>query len=1191
MNTHFNASAAVIMDSETKYITQTKINPHVKKLEAFLENEEFKTSKGCPYTNFVNQAKGETYYIPTTIKPVSCDSLRCEESINIDLMLMESSSSDNKKQKASSYMDELMILLEECRKSGAKLNFSEMQYSSIPEKIKKLKPPSDDVFNDTFDDITCNDDITCDIESTKNLNVLEVDNELVVRPNMLPTAEDLAGDIHIDKSGIDLDFDILQRENVRVITDVNYHSLISTISKIIGKTLDLTSCSEPQDLLEGSGTNMAIKFHAVILRKPDIVELNDPKYGHCYKESFRLRIPGIKITKEHKIYIIKQILNSGILPFVFNGIQIINPWDDVIDPASAWHPLMFLGSAKRTSPIPHEFYGLYSVKFRPAGDVILIQELRDFDPIPYSGPAIKIKDPSDGRRKITKVMPPRYKYNLCHELSVNYEAPGGLIKKREFSPRTEIETDIKTHAERTKGNLIDHHDLEEIKNNVADLSVRNSEANYLRRILDILDPNRVKTYEDWRWVIYILAWTNPDYKPLAIWFSYRFPGSWVKGGLAQLEENWNWALAHPRDDDDPDKRTVGTLYSWAKEDDPEKYEELQELNAFMKLKKLLFENAGKLNETHIAEVLYVMFGKKFVCDENPYSNAKTSERRWYEFVFPTDDIGRIKNSIYKWRREKGKPDSLDKYIAKKLPKYIEKVQEWVETQITESVTDEDQQKYYEIMKKNMKETIFSLGKDSMIKKILSRCEVEFRERGFEELLDTNTDVIGTGNGVLKVYPKTDMIQRYHEIPITRSTNVDYEPYDPQNPYIKHLETEIRRLFAHEEDAFIKTMCYLASSLDGRKKRPLFFIWLGEGQNGKSFLLELHINTLREVVKGGYGAKLNVSFFTQDRKSQGGPDSEKMMLKHARFSYCSESEPGDKLHMSKIKEFTSETLSGNEKHQTQDMFEANCHFVFGSNNDPRITGRDWGTWRRIMVYRFKMRFVPEPDPNNQFEYKEDVKFIEVVTKDPNYKKAYFSILVHYYEMYRDKYNSDLNNIKSPSIERDTRLYRNEQDTLSRFISEQIVHIGQVYPDKKEPTTGEPEKVADIPITELASSYITWYSAKIDHATQIRSEVIKWLKSSSLKKYVVNRYSGEYLVEHKILKIGEDHPSHAENIAAINNEAIQISQQKQQPVQNIKDNINPEDIEDDLELEFPGENEGKKEIVEEEQLLEIEDDLDL
>ena len=86
-----------------------------------------------------------------------------------------------------------------------------------------------------------------------------------------------------------------------------------------------------------------------------------------------------------------------------------------------------------------------------------------------------------------------------------------------------------------------------------------------------------------------------------------------------------------------------------------------------------------------------------------------------------------------------------------------------------------------------------------------------------------------------------------------------------------------------------------------------------------------------MVNGGYGAKLNVSFFTKDKKNGGGPDSEKMMLKYARFAYCSESEPGESLHMSKIKEMTSETLSGNEKHQIQDMFEANCHFVFCSKN--------------------------------------------------------------------------------------------------------------------------------------------------------------------------------------------------------------------------------------------------------------------
>lgn len=1096
------------MESELLYITQSQINPNIRKLEAFLSDKNFKTPKGNANTNIVDQLKGDTYNIP---------SVRVENNIT--------DYEDSIIKSYNSPIDEFFYLLEECRKTNVILHFSELQYYQIKKNV------------------------VIESEEPEESEKIEESN------------------IFIDKSGIDLDFDIYQKNDTRTISDVHFYQLVDNISKLIMKTIDIDSCNDIKGIIEGSGNNKSLVFYAVILIKPDIVELNHGDYGRCYKESFRVRIPGIKITKEYKKYLINLILEKDILTNIFHGMQILNPFSNVLDSMSSTHPLMFLGSAKRGKKVAHVFYKLYKVIIRPYSDMIqVLPDCKDFDEVKQNAYTVKLKDPLDGRKKIVKTVPPKYRYNLCYELSVHFEDPSGLIKKREFNPKPEIETEIKTHIERSSGNIICQNELQETRNNVTDLIVRDPDAEYLKKILEIISPDRVKTYDSWRWIIYILAWTNSDYKPLAIWFSYRFPNSWAKGGLGQLETNWQWALDHKSEESGENNRTINTIYSWAKEDNPDKYKEIQEFNTFIALQKLLIQNSGKLNESHCAIILKKRYGNRFVCDENPNSNS--SVRRWYEFVFPDGDVGRVKNSIYKWRREKGKPDTLDKYITKKLPEYITRVKDWVASKIEEQNAAEDSQKYYELVKKNIDKTIFSMGTELVVNRILSRCEVEFRDRGFEELLDTDPNVIGTGNGVLKVYPKIEMIQRYHEIPITRSTNVDYVKYNPNNPYIKELETEIRRLFADEEDAYIKTMCYLASSLDGRKRSPLFYIWLGEGSNGKSFLLELHIGTLKEVVKNGYGAKINVAFFTQTRQS-GGPDSEKMMLKHARFAYCSESEAGDTLQMAKIKEFTSETISGNEKHQTQDMFEANCHFVFCSNNDPRVTGRDYGTWRRIMIYRFKIKFVPNPDPKNKYEYKEDKKFVDIIPKDTHYKEAYLSILVKFYEIFRDKYNGDLNNIISKSIENDTRNYRNEQDTVSRFISEQVIYIGPVF-KRKNLETNEYEPVPNIPITDLASKYIIWHTAKIDDKKPIRSEVIKQLTSSSLKKFMVDRFTGLHLSQHIILNLGEDPDEEKPNQ---NKESKKIEDETHELIDDLDDQENNQENEQN-DQENEQENEQKE-----------------
>jgi phage/plasmid-associated DNA primase len=1124
------------MDYQTEYITQTKINPYVKNLEQFLSNKKYSTPKGCPFTNIVNQMKGP-FHIPETLAEKPKRSF-----LDIDPDLDEEFIA--RERKFDSDIAEFFHLLEECRKSGAKLHFSEMQYFTLPnptfkpklllEHKKHVAPIGGKLFKfneDSIDDLPQESEPGPESESqivVSKESEEKYSDEPAYDPMFTPTAEQLSECIRVDKSCIEFDFDIYQRDGNRLIGDTHYYTLTHTTASLLQEVLDFESCKGTAGVMENIGGINVCHYNVIFLRKPEVVEVSTEQYGRCYKDSFHFRIM-VKVSKEVKKYIINLLLERGLLPQIFQGISILNPFNKVLDPNSVSYPAMFLGSMKSGGKICHEFYKLYHVTI---GGIISIIEKPEFNPI--LGAARKIPDPRDKRKKVEKPGVAKYKYNLCYETSLCYEDPRGFIKKPSFDPKSEISSMIRSNAERNKNELIPKNELEDVRNQVTDLVVRNCEAKYLQKVLDILSPHRVQGFTEWKAIIIMLAHANPDYKPLAIWFSHRCPQAWVKKGAQTLDSLWQWSLDNPNGVDGQETRTINTIYAWAKEDDPKRYEEIQDYNAFMKLKNIAFETVGCLNETHIAEILKTMFGKKFVCDQRDHSNSKGKDRVWYEFVFPGDDQGMKKSNLYKWRKE-DYPDTLDRYICKKLPGYINKIIEWVVSRVQEGDSDEEGQKYHELIKKNLKSTVNKLGQTGMISHIISRCELEFRNRGFASQLDTNPNVAGVANGVLKVFPVTELIQRYHEIPICRTMEVEYEAYNANNPFIKTIETEIRRLFYLDEDAFHYTMCYLASSLDGRKKNPLFYIWLGEGSNGKSFLLELHINTLQKVVEGGYGAKLNVAFFTEQRKG-GGPDSEKMMLKFARFSYCSESNEGEVLIMSKIKEFTSETISGNEKHQTQDMFEANCHFVFCSNNDPRITGRDYGTWRRIIIYRFKMQFLDNPNPENPCEYKRDPKFANIFTKDPNYKKAYLSILVKYYEMYRDKYNCDLNNIPKPTIDRETKAYQNEQDTVSRFVNEQVVILG---PQTIDPVDGTVKKVDDISMVDVCNRYVSWYINKIDDRRPIRSEVLKALRNSQLKKYIAEKFTGAYLSHCRLLELGEDYTADDPNGTKKKVEAIAAS----------------------------------------------------
>lgn len=1118
------------MEEEVEFISQSNTNLHVKRLDNFLSVGKFQTPKNSKYTNIINQGKKDGhYFVPFSNESVpmhniSFDALDLTNDISNKTILEEHLLEVGGRSNASytTPIEEFFDLLEECRLQGLVLRYCEQQTFNIPVKKKCLKPIPSNVFsNEDITEIT--GEVEDDLEDLDNL--LDNEPEKVVMSDMI---KNLSDDISVDSSCIELDFDVYQREPTRIINNMHFYTLIFGISGIIAEHLDFGNVEHPAGIIEKNGISTMVRFHAAVLHKPDVVETTHKKYGKCWKDSFHIRF-FIKVTKDYKKYLINVINERGLLANSFGNLPIINPFTEVLDSNSSRYPAMLLGSMKNSGKVPHFFDKLYRVDLGNWPTIApLLTVLSDFDSLPTDAKPVKIPDPRDKRRRILKSPIPKYKYNLCYELSLNYEALGGLIKKRRVSPKEEVLSFIQSHTERSNSNLISNDELEETRMHVTDLTVRDYQAKYTQKILDILKPERVMDYGMWKSIIIILARENPDYKPLAIYFSQRCPLSWAKGGLSQLDNIWEWAISHPiapankdgKEDEVASYRSIGTLFAWAKEDNPVKYRELQEFNAFTKLQKMSFEFSGRLHETHFAEILKIMYGDVFIVDESEFSTSKGRDRRWYEFVFPenqTHDSG----SSYKWRWEKY-PDNLDKYISKKLPTYLKTIREWVQEKCESNVSEENTQKYYINIKKNLEDSESSLGKDVTIKHVISRCEIEFRRRGFLENLDKEPNFIGVGNGVLKLYPKTEMIQRFHEIPISRSTRVPYirekiDMYDSEwstnhpNPYIKHLFTEITRLFCGETDAFIFTMCYLSSSVDARKKNPLFFIWLGPGSNGKSFLLELHIKSLHEVVRGGYAAKMNAAYFVKETKSSG-PDSEKMMLKYARFSYCSESQEGDILQMGKIKEFTSETLSGNEKHQTQDMFEANCHFVFCTNHDPRITGRDYGTWRRIIVYRFKMKFVDNPEKDNPYEYKCDVKLVEEIPYDANYKQAYFSILMYFYEMYRDKFQCNLSKIPKPTIDYETQNYKDEQDIIERYITQQVIKIGEFYP-------GGENRVTNVSLSDLATKYIEWHRRKIGDIDISVKDIIKAFPQTRLKKYITKIHNDDYLTQHRILNMGE------------------------------------------------------------------------
>jgi len=1116
-----------------EYKVLAKSNAAVKELQDCMV--KYTMPQKNPFSNIINQVLGGAYV---------SDSSHVVRGRGLDAIQTSSRNFTNP-------INEMFTLLEEVRKQGIVMHYSEKQYPIIPRKIIKVNIPKPNLasgskvkpipevslegMEEEDDEEIEQDPLEEDIDDTAS----DVSVQTQIRIEYLNGEEmkkvydpkQLAAFDQITHSALWLDFDVYQKNNTRIIDDMKYQDLVRNISAIIRDTLDFSSVIN-DSIVERIGGSLVLNMYVAVLRKPHLVACEDARHPGCYKDSFHIRFLTTRMNKSTKQYIRREILRKGFLQDIFANIDLDTDYETMLDENSLSNTAMFLGSAKKGSKIAHDLYKMFKVRIRQNGSEPTLETVKSFEPLRDPDEELSDSKPKRGKAAAKIVKPKKYSYNLCHELSLIYEAPNGLIKKRDFDPISRLANEIKSYSEQKADNILAEKDIANIDFMVNLLCERKPEARQIHEILKIIKPERLRDYDSWKDLVLTLAFEDIEYKPLAIWASQRCPEQWANHGLKTLEELWSFAAANatrrdtPYIDDSPgnlksSKRTVATLYHWAKIDNHDAFRETQAQSAFMQLLNISLET-GQPNETEIARCLKVMYGTRLTTDKQ--AGAGGSRRVWFAFNGGENPRTPGDNSLYKWRNEDNICDSLADIIANEFPKFVAKVITWIEHKTNDASLSADTIKWYNTVIANLNKWKRKLGDNATINKYIVTCGRVFREDGFIRKLDICEHVTGVGNGILNLGEvpgsKTELIQSYNKYYITRSCNADWIPFDLSNPWVDMIQMKVRELFWKDEDAYEFTMCFLCSTLDGRRKSPIFFIWLGEGANGKSFLLEFHIKVMGDCTREGYGFKMNSVYFTsQDRG--GGPNTEKMQLKYARFAYCSETKPGDQLQTDKIKEMLGgETISGNEKFQKQENFEVNARFVMCSNYDPVVVGNDYGIWRRLRVYIFKMCFKDHPDPENPQEKKIDSNMLEVWPKDSRFKQAYLSFMTKWYEKYRDVYKFKLSDIPHKTILNESREYQLKQDLIGRFVYQSLEFVGASYEVLRDDDTAETVQTTSIQLHDLASAYTLWHKKWISDSPPNSNEVLRQLKMiPQIKKHLQRAGHMEMLANHVLHPVGK------------------------------------------------------------------------
>lgn len=873
-------------------------------------------------------------------------------------------------------------------------------------------------------------------------------------------------------SGIMLDFDIYQKEPGEQLTSGTINAICGYVMKLLYKYIKLDSPDRPYEDKHHS-------TYFAVLRKPCVKFMQELK---AYKEGFHILIPTIQVKREVKKFFLQCLRQDLGFLALFRSIELADgySYEDIIDLNSAHVPVFFIGSSsKRGSPV----YVLDTI----ASSTILVKDLSDSSYL-HNMTTVVIDD----KKKLFEVDDVISKIVLCHEFSLNWEnniKNKSMVKKYKYTVHDQYLTDVEAFAGKSDNDGEDK-DLEHGELSI--LNIHDSDVEYIKDLLDTLNPRRYIEFEPWFKVLCVLAHTSKSYKPLAEHFSKKCED---KYNPIDFEHHWQSASS-----DKQNKLNIGSLHYWAKLDNVVRYDEIRQRSVYSMVYKKVYDSQleGSLQHYDIAQILYKSLRHKFAFDTSDGGN-------WYEFVLKEDR--QKPGEVFKWRAYNRSPNSMKIYISEILPELFKKVFEKIDAKIAEQGGSQDSVKYHVMIKNNLKMTCRKLRDSAFKSGIMKEAEQVFERINFAESLDKDPDIMGVGNGILKLDDKVQFIAGYHSYLVSRHTPVEYKPFDPFNTITQKLLCALRNLFPDDEpDSFEFVMCYLSTALDAKKKESLIMLLIGTGSNGKTFLLEL----LRETLSV-YGVKMSLSFLTYRSKNADAAQPALMALQKARAALYSEAERSETLLMSKVKEVTGqEAVSGRKNYGDEKNFKPVAIHVVASNYEFQIPGNDHGSWRRILLVPMRIKLckknVDEYDEKNPYERIADSAIGSKWTEDPEIQSAFLSILCHYYELLQTKYNGIVENVPHPHIIHDTEEYRDRQDKINNFINIRFVKTI--------------DKDSTVSMTTIIEKYTKWHEGLYPDEKDYKKSIANQFENSKLSKIIRKSKTGVFVIGYRILDAGEE-----------------------------------------------------------------------
>lgn len=582
-----------------------------------------------------------------------------------------------------------------------------------------------------------------------------------------------------------------------------------------------------------------------------------------------------------------------------------------------------------------------------------------------------------------------------------------------------------------------------------------------KRLTVLLNPKRASTYESWMeigWILYNIG--EGCYESLQIWLD--FSKKTTRGNYNEATCVYEWNKMYKSN------YTLGSLKHHAAMDNPEGYGQF-----LMEEKEKRIQDSLNGGHFDLARQLYDVYGQHYVC-------ASLEKDLWFEY----------KN--HRWIKDEKGIELKRKIAACLIPRYRdaakgsyddlevqpeERQQQRIVPHPGQDVNDGLVGKV-----KKINTIIGHLNTSGFKQSVMKECQELFYKADFFEKLDDNPYLLGFANGVLDLKNCTFRAGRPDDY-ISLTTGYDYKEYKPSDIEIQDIDLFLEKIFVNEacRNYFVQ---YAATLLRGGNFQKTFVIMSGEGDNGKSVVIELI-----EKALGKYMIKFPTTLLTGKRAQSSAANPELDRIQGKRFAVMQEPDSKDVINVGMLKE-----LTGNDSIYVRGLFKdgrdvmVTFKLALICNHLPHIPANEAAAWNRTRVLPFDS-FFPKDNALVPETYEEQ-KEKKIFPRDNNFsEKLPFMrapFMWYIFQKYKEICRIGISNlVDPPEVTEATRLYRENNDVFLQFINENI----------KPDTTPDNQGLS---LTELYNVFKEWFNntytgLKLPNKIEFRDDIgKKWGK---------------------------------------------------------------------------------------------------